>query len=108
MADNQGTSTEPQACITELDQLITVLFTTPMFIGGFLGFILDNTIPGTDEERGIKRWRESIDGRTSAIFSNQSCYDLPFCTNFLHKFRFFQNLPFLPSIKSLDPLGTRL
>ncbi|XP_060741910.1 solute carrier family 23 member 2 [Tachysurus vachellii] len=94
--------------ITELDQLITVLFTTPMFIGGFLGFILDNTIPGTDEERGIKRWRESVDGRTSAIFSNQSCYDLPFCTNFLQKFRFLQNLPFLPSIKSLDPLGTRL
>ncbi|KAK3535972.1 hypothetical protein QTP70_022854 [Hemibagrus guttatus] len=101
---------EPRHSVTELDQLITVLFTTPMFIGGFLGFILDNTIPGTDEERGIKRWRDKgiRDGRTSEIFSNQSCYDLPFCTNFLHKFRFLQNLPFLPSIKSLDPLGTRL
>ncbi|MCI4380377.1 hypothetical protein PGIGA_G00239110 [Pangasianodon gigas] len=94
--------------ITELDQLIMVLFTTPMFIGGFLGFILDNTIPGTDEERGIKRWRKTADGSTSAVFSNQSCYDLPFCMNFLHKFEFLQNLPFLPSVKSLDPLGTRL
>lgn len=31
----------------ELDQVIVVLFTTHMFIGGFFGFILDNTIPGT-------------------------------------------------------------
>ncbi|XP_053538352.1 solute carrier family 23 member 2 [Ictalurus punctatus] len=94
--------------ITELDQLIMVLFTTPMFIGGFLGFILDNTIPGTDEERGIKHWRKTIDGSTSEIFSNQSCYDLPFCMTFLHKFRFLQNLPFLPSVKSVDLLGTHL
>lgn len=32
--------------IKELDQIIVVLFTTHMFIGGFFGFILDNTIPG--------------------------------------------------------------
>uniref|UniRef100_A0A3B4X274 Si:dkey-106n21.1 n=1 Tax=Seriola lalandi dorsalis TaxID=1841481 RepID=A0A3B4X274_SERLL len=31
--------------IQELDQVIVVLFTTHMFIGGFFGFILDNTIP---------------------------------------------------------------
>uniref|UniRef100_A0A672Z161 Si:dkey-106n21.1 n=1 Tax=Sphaeramia orbicularis TaxID=375764 RepID=A0A672Z161_9TELE len=35
--------------IKELDQVIVVLFTTHMFIGGFFGFILDNTIPGTLE-----------------------------------------------------------
>ncbi|KAI5617256.1 solute carrier family 23 member 2-like, partial [Silurus asotus] len=86
--------------ISELDQLFMVLFTTPMFIGGFLGFILDNTIPGTDEERGIKRWRKSVESGTSVLLSNQSFYDLPFCTNFLHKFDFLQNLPFLPTMKS--------
>lgn len=32
--------------IKELDQLIMILFTTHMFIGGFFGFVLDNTIPG--------------------------------------------------------------
>lgn len=36
--------------IKELDQMILVLFTTHMFIGGFFGFILDNTIPG------MKQW----------------------------------------------------
>lgn len=35
------------AGLKELDQVIIVLFTTHMFIGGFFGFILDNTIPGT-------------------------------------------------------------
>lgn len=29
-----------------LDQVITILLTTNMFVGGFLGFVLDNTIPG--------------------------------------------------------------
>ncbi|KAJ0069800.1 hypothetical protein NL108_014664, partial [Boleophthalmus pectinirostris] len=31
--------------VKELDQVFVVLFTTHMFIGGFFGFILDNTIP---------------------------------------------------------------
>uniref|UniRef100_A0A671PMY1 Si:dkey-106n21.1 n=1 Tax=Sinocyclocheilus anshuiensis TaxID=1608454 RepID=A0A671PMY1_9TELE len=38
--------------IKELDQLIMILFTTHMFIGGFFGFVLDNTIPGKSDERG--------------------------------------------------------
>ena len=32
--------------ILQLDQVIQVLLTTGMFVGGFLGFLLDNTIPG--------------------------------------------------------------
>lgn len=32
--------------ILQLDQVIQVLLTTGMFVGGFLGFVLDNTIPG--------------------------------------------------------------
>lgn len=32
--------------IIQLDQVIQVLLTTGMFVGGLLGFILDNTIPG--------------------------------------------------------------
>ena len=30
----------------ELDQILKVLLETSMFVGGFLGFLLDNTIPG--------------------------------------------------------------
>lgn len=33
--------------LPELDQILTVLLTTEMFVGGFLAFVLDNTISGT-------------------------------------------------------------
>lgn len=32
--------------VAEVDQILTVLLTTEMFVGGFLAFALDNTIPG--------------------------------------------------------------
>ncbi|GAB1608776.1 solute carrier family 23 member 1-like [Argonauta hians] len=37
----------------EFDQILSVLFQSSMFVGGFVGFILDNTISGTPEERGL-------------------------------------------------------
>ena len=32
--------------VQALDQIIVVLLSTSMFVGGFIGFALDNTIPG--------------------------------------------------------------
>ena len=32
--------------VQEIDQIIVVLLKTSMFVGGFFGFFLDNTIPG--------------------------------------------------------------
>ena len=32
--------------VQALDQIIVVLLSTSMFVGGFIGFVLDNTIPG--------------------------------------------------------------
>uniref|UniRef100_A0A3B4XAV5 Si:dkey-106n21.1 n=1 Tax=Seriola lalandi dorsalis TaxID=1841481 RepID=A0A3B4XAV5_SERLL len=63
--------------IQELDQVIVVLFTTHMFIGGFFGFILDNTIPGL-----IK-----------LCVNNDKFSDEPYV---LKRFKCFQYLPFLP------------
>ncbi|XP_065147853.1 solute carrier family 23 member 2 [Paramisgurnus dabryanus] len=88
--------------IKELDQLIMILSTTHMFIGGFLGFVLDNTIPGTDEERGIKSWRKAVHDGTQTHSTDLSCYDLPFCTNFVQRFKLLQYFPFLPSLKSRE------
>ena len=34
----------------EVDQILKVLLETSMFVGGFLGFFLDNTIPGIEKE----------------------------------------------------------
>uniref|UniRef100_A0A665VEW9 Si:dkey-106n21.1 n=1 Tax=Echeneis naucrates TaxID=173247 RepID=A0A665VEW9_ECHNA len=85
--------------IQELDQVIVVLFTTHMFIGGFFGFILDNTIPGTDKERGIHSWQEKIQGDTQTT-CDQSCYDIPLCNPIFNRFRCFRYLPFLPSFRT--------
>ena len=30
----------------EVDRVLTVLLSTAMFVGGFIGFVLDNTVPG--------------------------------------------------------------
>ncbi|XP_060271817.1 solute carrier family 23 member 1 isoform X5 [Ovis aries] len=35
--------------VPEVDQILTVLLTTEMFVGGCLAFILDNTVPGTSQ-----------------------------------------------------------
>ncbi|KAK2867188.1 hypothetical protein Q8A67_025305 [Cirrhinus molitorella] len=93
--------------IKELDQLIMILFTTHMFIGGFFGFVLDNTIPGTEEERGIKSWRKAVHEGSQIHVSDHSCYNLPFCTNFIRRFKLLHYLPFLPSVKSQE-LGMHL
>ena len=29
-----------------MDQILTVLLSTSMFVGGLIGFVLDNTLPG--------------------------------------------------------------
>ncbi|KAK7071186.1 hypothetical protein SK128_010851, partial [Halocaridina rubra] len=65
-----------------LNQVLSVLLRTSMFVGGVLGFFLDNTIPGTEEERGMVQWKAQLkpsreeEGRVIAV--DQSCYDLPF------------------------------
>lgn len=64
--------------IIQLDQVIQVLLTTGMFVGGLLGFILDNTIPGTQEERGLLAWKHSHKGEADNSQLISKVYDLPF------------------------------
>lgn len=45
-ADLQVTPVCVCSGVTELDQILTVLLSTEMFVGGFLAFCLDNSIPG--------------------------------------------------------------
>lgn len=59
------------------DQIITVLLDTSMFVAGFLGFILDNTIPGTDKERGVDKWRAQHDLEDTKDSGSQ-CYNFPY------------------------------
>jgi len=42
-----------------LGDIITTVGKTGMAVGGIIGLILDNIVPGTDEERGLKAWAEA-------------------------------------------------
>lgn len=43
--------------IPEVDQILTVLLTTEMFVGGCLAFLLDNTVPGMRQPWEANRMR---------------------------------------------------
>ncbi|XP_012498227.1 PREDICTED: solute carrier family 23 member 2-like isoform X2 [Propithecus coquereli] len=92
-----------QTGILQLDQVIQVLLTTGMFVGGFLGFLLDNTIPGSKEERGLVVWNQMQEASEETLKASE-VYALPwgvgtkFCTS-----PFFQRLPFWPR---RGPVGT--
>lgn len=47
-----------------MDQILTVLLTTEMFVGGCIAFILDNTVPGNGPVL-VARGVELVQPRTS-------------------------------------------
>jgi xanthine/uracil permease len=44
--------------VPEVAQTISIILGTQIAVGGISAFILDNTIPGTREERGLTAWEE--------------------------------------------------
>ncbi|XP_039981942.1 solute carrier family 23 member 1-like [Xiphias gladius] len=64
--------------VTEVDQVLHILLTTHMFVGGFLGFFLDNTIPGTKYERGLLSSDKVHLEDSSNTLGAEEVYDLPF------------------------------
>ena len=70
-----------------------------MWVGGMVGFVLDVTLPGTEEERGILKWREIQDNQTdeaNIVMTSIHTYDIPFLTSYLQKYPFVRYIPFLP------------
>ena len=83
----------------EIDQILTVLLSTANTVGGITGFILDNLLPGTPEERGIKKWRSlfSEDNKECKLLvASVHTYDIPYITKILQKFTFVKHIPFFP------------
>ena len=69
-----------------------------MAVGCLVALILDNTIPGTIEERGLKTWRQHLSDESDDQFETASVevYDLPFCLKRLSNCKAAKYLPFLP------------
>ncbi|MBW2057047.1 MAG: purine/pyrimidine permease [Deltaproteobacteria bacterium] len=42
-----------------IGDIITTVGKTGMAVGGLIGLVLDNIVPGTEEERGLKAWAEA-------------------------------------------------
>ncbi|KAG7273152.1 hypothetical protein CRUP_034550, partial [Coryphaenoides rupestris] len=82
--------------IVEVDQVLNVLLTTAMFVGGSVAFVLDNTIPGTPEERGIGKLKRGTGPIASELESMRS-YDLPFGMAFIRRHTVFQHVPISPT-----------
>ncbi|XP_076469690.1 solute carrier family 23 member 1-like [Babylonia areolata] len=78
------------------DNILTVLCSTSMFVAGVLAFVLDNTVPGTREERGLTKWGQhestgDAPGREGRQFE---VYDLPLVQPYLNRLPFTRYLPF--------------
>ncbi|XP_059178848.1 solute carrier family 23 member 1-like [Physella acuta] len=84
------------------DQVLTVLFGTSMFVGGIMAFILDNTIPGTREERGLLHWNQQAEGSSGDL----SVYDIPLIQPFLNKLPCTKYIPVCPG-SMIDRMSTR-
>ncbi|KAM9781872.1 solute carrier family 23 member 1-like [Syngnathus typhle] len=80
--------------VEELNQILTVLLSTEMFVGGFLAFCLDNTVPGTREERGLLQWS----ALTSSSPSSPS-YDFPVGMGLVRRARWLERLPISPTFR---------
>ena len=86
--------------VDELDQIFTVLLKTSMAVGGIIACLLDNLIPGTPEERGIRKWRKLATGQTIKNVASIHVYDLPF--GVANKWEISKFVPFLPHYDELE------
>ncbi|XP_059212897.1 solute carrier family 23 member 1-like [Centropristis striata] len=83
--------------VKEVDQVLHILLTTHMFVGGFLGFFLDNTIPGTKRERGLSTRDKVHLEDSSYTLGTEEVYDLPFgITSCLSSQSWIRYVPFCP------------
>nr|XP_028577977.1 solute carrier family 23 member 1 isoform X1 [Podarcis muralis]XP_028577978.1 solute carrier family 23 member 1 isoform X1 [Podarcis muralis]XP_028577979.1 solute carrier family 23 member 1 isoform X1 [Podarcis muralis] len=81
--------------IAEVDQILTVLLTTEMFVGGGIAFILDNTIPGTLEERGLVQWKAGAHANSGTSAKLKS-YDFPFGMGVVRRIQWLKYVPICP------------
>ncbi|MPC38125.1 Solute carrier family 23 member 2 [Portunus trituberculatus] len=79
------------------DQVLRVFLQTPMMVGGVLGCILDNTIPGTPEERGLVAKQEEGKERLQLSDAGEWCYDLPLIMPCIRRMPWMRYLPVSPT-----------
>ncbi|XP_060594872.1 solute carrier family 23 member 2-like isoform X2 [Ruditapes philippinarum] len=83
-----------------VDNILSMLLSNPNLIGTLLAFFLDNTVPGTREERGILAWQVPQDTETVEV--DPEMYDEgyevyePLVPKSCLKWKVMKYIPFLP------------
>ncbi|KAL5021643.1 hypothetical protein ScPMuIL_000798 [Solemya velum] len=86
------------------DQVITSFIGSPTFAGGLFALILDNTVPGSVEERGLVTWladqstAEELWSKDKG-YAGKDIYDIPIINKYLRGKRMTKYFPFLPVYK---------
>ncbi|XP_011867071.1 PREDICTED: solute carrier family 23 member 2 [Vollenhovia emeryi] len=96
---------------TVADSVFTVLLSTTILVGGALGCLLDNIIPGNARDRGLEAWAKemeltdkAVDKRTdemSGVEYARNTFDFPFGMNLLRRWKWTSYVPFLPTYQKI-------
>lgn len=87
------------------DGVITVLLSTTILVGGVLGCLLDNIIPGTTEERGLDAWSNEMelnfeaDEKSPETEYVPNTFDFPFGMDTLRRWTWTSYIPFMPTYR---------
>ncbi|XP_041467732.1 solute carrier family 23 member 1-like [Lytechinus variegatus] len=100
-----------------LDQVLLATLSTSMFVGGVVACFLDNTVPGTIEERGMdKYWKLYDNDKYAGEYDEETerkiqkevarivnkCYDMPFGMARLRSWSWTYYVPFSPTFKGFN------
>lgn len=95
----------------DADDIITMLLGNPNLAGGVLACFLDNTIPGSKEERGIAAWETPVDTSASSTAHTDysegyEVYNPPLFDKYKNS-KLLRFLPFMPNPLDKDALKHR-
>ncbi|XP_067936878.1 solute carrier family 23 member 2-like [Watersipora subatra] len=86
----------------EVDEVLVVLLSTNMFVGGVAAFFMDNTISGTLEERGMLVWAKRNERPPAHVHDTNKTYDMPFGMSCIYRTRWTSYVPFCPNFGRHD------
>lgn len=90
--------------ISQIDQVVKVILGTPMFLGSVVSILLDHTVKGTLQERGMLN--DSTETTKSNEFFTNTVYDIPGIDRFQKRWKFLRRIPFLqPYDKTINEIN---
>lgn len=57
--------------------------------------------PGTEEERGIAKWRKNLNRYKASASTDERCYDLPLIMKWINKRKWMSKIPVCPTYKGM-------